>query len=324
MRHGLGMSMHPEAVSHIRSPASPRPSSASAATTTSRGAAGSILTICPAAAGSSTRAGASTASSSTAPSTASSRRAVFERWVDGDAGDDFVFAVKGGRFITHNLKLRNAETSLGNFFASGVLALGRQTGPSSGSSRPPTGSTPSAWTLHAPAAAEPREAEAVALRARRPAASAARSSSRGERAAIATRSRSGIRRTSTRSSSRSCASTDCALRRRRHGGQVPVRRGGDGGLRLRAAARRRASSTRAATRTRSSTHGPAKIAAWRDVRGRDVYVYFDNDAKVHAPFDAMRLAERVGVVVAGAADFDVAHPNADLTAQERCWVRVRL
>jgi uncharacterized protein YecE (DUF72 family) len=24
-----------------------------------------------------------------------------------------------------------------------------------------------------------------------------------------------------------------------------------------------------------------------------VYVYFDNDAKVHAPFDALRLAERL-------------------------------
>jgi uncharacterized protein YecE (DUF72 family) len=27
--------------------------------------------------------------------------------------------------------------------------------------------------------------------------------------------------------------------------------------------------------------------------GRDVFVYFDNDAKVHAPFDALRLAERL-------------------------------
>jgi uncharacterized protein YecE (DUF72 family) len=36
-----------------------------------------------------------------------------------------------------------------------------------------------------------------------------------------------------------------------------------------------------------------KIARWRS-EARDVYVYFDNDAKVHAPFDAMRLAERVG------------------------------
>ena len=36
----------------------------------------------------------------------------------------------------------------------------------------------------------------------------------------------------------------------------------------------------------------AKIGAWR-ASGRDVYVYFDNDIKVHAPFDAMRLVERV-------------------------------
>jgi uncharacterized protein YecE (DUF72 family) len=54
--------------------------------------------------------------------------AVFERWV-AEVPDEFVFAVKAGRFITHNLKLRNAEASLGNFFASGVLALGRKTGP---------------------------------------------------------------------------------------------------------------------------------------------------------------------------------------------------
>jgi uncharacterized protein YecE (DUF72 family) len=28
---------------------------------------------------------------------------------------------------------------------------------------------------------------------------------------------------------------------------------------------------------------------------RDIFVYFDNDAKVHAPFDAKRLATRLGV-----------------------------
>jgi uncharacterized protein YecE (DUF72 family) len=28
---------------------------------------------------------------------------------------------------------------------------------------------------------------------------------------------------------------------------------------------------------------------------RDVYVYFDNDAKVHAPFDAQQLASRLKV-----------------------------
>jgi uncharacterized protein YecE (DUF72 family) len=29
--------------------------------------------------------------------------------------------------------------------------------------------------------------------------------------------------------------------------------------------------------------------------GRDVFVYFDNDVKVHAPFDAMALAQSLGM-----------------------------
>jgi uncharacterized protein YecE (DUF72 family) len=43
--------------------------------------------------------------------------------------EDFVFSVKGGRFITHMKQLRDAETALANFFASGVLALGNKLGP---------------------------------------------------------------------------------------------------------------------------------------------------------------------------------------------------
>ena len=30
-------------------------------------------------------------------------------------------------------------------------------------------------------------------------------------------------------------------------------------------------------------------------RLRDIYLYFDNDAKVHAPFDARRLAKKLGL-----------------------------
>ena len=40
-----------------------------------------------------------------------------------------MFAVKGGRFITHMKKLTGVETPLANFFASGVLALGPKLGP---------------------------------------------------------------------------------------------------------------------------------------------------------------------------------------------------
>jgi uncharacterized protein YecE (DUF72 family) len=42
---------------------------------------------------------------------------------------DFVFAVKGGRFITHMLRLRGAKTALANFFASGLLCLREKLGP---------------------------------------------------------------------------------------------------------------------------------------------------------------------------------------------------
>jgi uncharacterized protein YecE (DUF72 family) len=41
----------------------------------------------------------------------------------------FVFAVKGGRFVTHMKKLRDADVALANFFASGVLALADKLGP---------------------------------------------------------------------------------------------------------------------------------------------------------------------------------------------------
>jgi len=43
--------------------------------------------------------------------------------------DDFPVAVKGGRYITHMLRLAGVESALANFFASGVLALGEQLGP---------------------------------------------------------------------------------------------------------------------------------------------------------------------------------------------------
>ena len=43
--------------------------------------------------------------------------------------DGFCFAVKGGRFITHMKRLADVETPLANFFASGVLALGPSLGP---------------------------------------------------------------------------------------------------------------------------------------------------------------------------------------------------
>jgi hypothetical protein len=37
-----------------------------------------------------------------------------------------------------------------------------------------------------------------------------------------------------------------------------------------------------------------RIRAWHR-NGKDVYVYFDNDVKVRAPFDALNLMEKLGL-----------------------------
>jgi uncharacterized protein YecE (DUF72 family) len=52
----------------------------------------------------------------------------FARWVE-ETPEDFVFAVKGSRYITHMMKLRNPEAGLANFFAQGLLRLGPKLGP---------------------------------------------------------------------------------------------------------------------------------------------------------------------------------------------------
>jgi uncharacterized protein YecE (DUF72 family) len=52
----------------------------------------------------------------------------FRAWYE-QTPDDFVFAVKGPRFITHLKKLADVDAPLANFFSSGLLALGRKLGP---------------------------------------------------------------------------------------------------------------------------------------------------------------------------------------------------
>jgi uncharacterized protein YecE (DUF72 family) len=52
----------------------------------------------------------------------------FARWAQATP-DDFVFAVKGPRFLTHMKRLRDPVAPLGNFIASGVLRLGAKLGP---------------------------------------------------------------------------------------------------------------------------------------------------------------------------------------------------
>lgn len=52
----------------------------------------------------------------------------FARWYS-ETPEGFVFAVKGSRYITHLKQLHGIETPLANFFASGVLRLEEKLGP---------------------------------------------------------------------------------------------------------------------------------------------------------------------------------------------------
>lgn len=52
----------------------------------------------------------------------------FRRWY-AETPPEFVFAVKGSRYLTHMMKLKAIERGLANFFAQGLLALKEKLGP---------------------------------------------------------------------------------------------------------------------------------------------------------------------------------------------------
>lgn len=56
------------------------------------------------------------------------RPSSYQRWA-ADTPDGFVFTVKAPRYITHILRLRDARAAVANFMASGLLALGPKLGP---------------------------------------------------------------------------------------------------------------------------------------------------------------------------------------------------
>jgi uncharacterized protein YecE (DUF72 family) len=218
--------------------------------------------------------------------------AVFERWVSETPVSNFIFAVKGGRFLTHNLKLRNAEASLGNFFASGVLALGRKTGPF-------------LWQLPATYRFDAERMDSfmrLLPRTARQGEDVARAHDhRLRRGALVDAAAPVTYRHAFEVRHPSYFHEEFYAILREHrmafvvadtAGRFPyaeevttdfvyVRLHGSQQLYV------------SGYTDEELDEWARRITRWR-AEARDVYVYFDNDAKVHAPFDAMRLAERVG------------------------------
>jgi len=220
----------------------------------------------------------------------------YRRWRDA-VPDDFVFAVKGSRYITHMLRLRGVETALANFLASGVLALNGKLGPLLWQLPERVGFD--ADELDAFLAALPRTTgEALARACGHDARLDGRAwleidEDRPLRHALEPRSPS-------------FEDPAAAGILRRHDVALVV---ADTAGRFPAFGEQTASFTyvrlHGAEDLYTSGYSPAQLDAWAErIRGwsggaadgirRDVYVYFDNDARGYAPHDALALGGRFG------------------------------
>ena len=213
--------------------------------------------------------------------------------------EDFEFAVKAPRFITHMKKLADIDTPLANFFASGVLALGHRLGPI-------------LWQLPPTLGFDAERMTAFLGRLPRTARSAAKIAERHDhrikddqplltapdpqhrmRYAVEVRHRS------FRSEEFYALLRDhrVALVLADNPGQWPIIEENTGDLRY---VRLHGHEELYASgySDESLDQWAAKISSWT-ATGQDVYIYCDNDMKVRAPYDAMGLMMRLGVSPAG-------------------------
>jgi uncharacterized protein YecE (DUF72 family) len=205
----------------------------------------------------------------------------------------FVFGVKGSRYITHLLRLKEIDRPIANFFASGVLALEEKLGPF-------------LWQFPPTFPFQPERLESFFEKLPRTAA-AALALARRRDARMKGRSRLKIgadrplrHAIEIRHKSFADPSFLPLLRKHRIGlvvadtaGKWPkmldvtsdfvyVRLHGDAEL------------YRSGYSARALAQWARLVRGW-DASGKDVYVYFDNDAKVKAPFDALCLMRKLGL-----------------------------
>jgi uncharacterized protein YecE (DUF72 family) len=232
----------------------------------------------------------------------------FAQWRD-ETPADFVFAVKGSRYITHIRHLREVKAPLANFLASGVLRLGPKLGPVLWQF--PPNAKFDAPRLDAFLKLLPRDTDAAVSLARRHDARVAGRAWLKSETTMKLRHAVEIRHESFR---------DPAFIEmlRRHGVALVTADTVRWPRLMDLTADFVYCRLHGSKQLYASGYGPKALARWatlakgwaagRDPRGaervkpastprssgRDVYVYFDNDAKVRAPVDAaalMRLIE---------------------------------
>ncbi len=220
------------------------------------------------------------------------RPSSYAQWRE-ETPEGFVFAVKGARFVTHLKRLVDVGQGLANFYASGVLALGPKLGPMLW--QLPERLTFDAVVLEAFLAQLPRTTTAAATLAER------HDDKVGDDRVLTTADRDRPIhhalefRSGTfdvpeayellRAHGVACVLADTAGRwpkvDRDTGSVRYVRLHGDQALYA------------SGYTDESLDRWAATCRGWED-SGAEVFVYFDNDAKGYAPYDAMRLIERLG------------------------------
>ena len=223
---------------------------------------------------------------------------------------EFVFSIKAPRYITHIRRLKECETPLANFFASGVLRLEEKLGPILWQLPP---SLPyNRGTLESFFALLPRDTAAAAKLGKK-------HDDKVRQSWIAIGKSRPLRHAlEVRHDSFRTAEFIRLLRRHRialvvadTAGKWPfmedvtadfiyVRLHGDEELyvsgytpvALRSWAKKIRAWSKGGNAPKGKLTGPSATAR---ARGRDVFVYFDNDVKIRAPYDAMTLAYQLGV-----------------------------
>ncbi len=217
----------------------------------------------------------------------------YRQW-RAETPDDFLFSVKGGRFITHLKKLAGLETALPNFYASGVLALGPKLGPFLWQLPPTLGFDATRMsdffdTLPRTAGAA---AEIAARHDGRLPTDQALTTAEDPHQPL--RHTVEVRHETFRDPAffALLRAKEVALVVADTAGKWPyleestadfqyVRLHGDSELYV------------SGYSDHALDHWAAKVRGWAEA-GQDVYIYFDNDAKVHAPYDAIELMKRLG------------------------------
>ena len=214
----------------------------------------------------------------------------YEQWYR-ETPEGFLFAVKGSRYITHMLRLTKIEKPLANFFASGILNLREKLGPFLWQF-PPMFRYNEQRLVRFFDLLPRTTAEALSLARKRDARMIGRSrlaidADRPLRHALEIRHPSFM----TAEFTRLLRKHDIGLVVADTAGKWPkmfhvtsdfvyVRLHGDVQIYT------------SGYSDKALYSWARRIRAW-DKAGRDVYVYFDNDVKVKAPFDALNLMRKV-------------------------------